>query len=212
MDVTSMRSSCGIQGLAPHIDIPSSKAVYLPHELKVAVLAQLDKGDLKTVRLVSKEWNALATRPLFDRVYISCRAHDSEIVKNITRHPVISTGIREPLYDGSFFIKNFSFRDYFDDIYEGVVSFATYCQPGTTLHSKDAQINNWFRYCRRKSIDDSKFYRCHGNDTFLVEGRQIYKDCAAFECHYREGGGLLDDSTGLGSLRNLRSVVLSHDF
>ena len=66
--------------------------VYLPPELKVAVLAQLDKRDLRTVRLVSREWSALATSPLFDRVYISCRAPDLEVFKNITRHPVISTG------------------------------------------------------------------------------------------------------------------------
>ena len=37
--------------------------VYLPRELELAVLARLDKQDLKTVRLVSRERSALATGP-----------------------------------------------------------------------------------------------------------------------------------------------------
>ena len=37
--------------------------VYLPCKLELAILARLDKRDLKTVRLVSREWSALATGP-----------------------------------------------------------------------------------------------------------------------------------------------------
>ena len=48
------------QGPSPQNDIPLPKTVYLPSEMKAAVLAQLEKWDLKTVTLVSKEWNVLA--------------------------------------------------------------------------------------------------------------------------------------------------------
>lgn len=70
MEDVPRRKSRRIQGLVPQIDGPPPKAVYFPPEVKFAVLARLDKWDLKNVRLVSKEWNALATRPLFDRVYV----------------------------------------------------------------------------------------------------------------------------------------------
>ena len=38
--------------------------LYLPRELKVAVLAQLDKRDLKTVRLVSEGMERVSYKPL----------------------------------------------------------------------------------------------------------------------------------------------------
>ena len=70
MEDVPRRKSRRIQGLVPQIDESPPKAVYLPPVLKFAVLARLDNWDLKNVRLVSKEWNALATRPLSDRVYV----------------------------------------------------------------------------------------------------------------------------------------------
>ena len=187
--------------------------VYLPHELKVAVLARLDKRDLKTVRLVSREWGALATSPLFDRVYISCRAPDLEVFRNVTRHPVISTGVRELVYDGSVFIKDLSFREYFGKVLEAVHYLAQPWQSDKHFDSTDAQINGFCRDCHMRDPDISKLYESHGKDTFLVEGYQIYRGHSAFEWQNIESGSLYDDlSMGLGSLKGLRSVVFDHSF
>ena len=207
------RSSRRIQGLAPQVEMTATKAVYLPPELRVAVLAQLEKRDLKAVRLVSKEWNALATRPLFDKVYISGRVKDMEVFKNITRHPVISAGIKELVYDGSLFIKDIDFEDYFEKISDELTVFVHQVQPDTTFGSADVQIKKFLKYCKRQSVSFSKLYKAHGKDTFLVEGYRKYRDCSASECHSIESGLLFHDlCLGLGYLKNLRSVVLSHNF
>ena len=184
---------------------------YLPHELKVAVLAQLDKRDLKNVRLVSKEWSALATDPLFDRVYISCREPDLEIFRNITRHPVISTGVRELVYDDSFFVKDLSFGDYFEQVFEAVHYLAPSWQSDISIGSANVEIDEFCRDCQRTDPDVEELYESHGKDTFLVDGYQIYKEYSAFEWQNIECGWFFDElSTGLGSLKNLRSVVFHH--
>ena len=205
------RSSRRIRGLAPSIDPPPPppKAVYLPPELKVAVLGLLFKSDLKTVRLVSKEWSALATGPLFDRVYISCRAKDMEVFRNVTRHKAISMGVRELVYDGSIFKKEIDLRDYFEKLYLQV-RFAWQLKPATHFDSADAQINRFVQDCNDTTISISKLYKTHKRDTFLVEGFRKYRDCSEFEHRYVERL-LLNEflCAGLYSLKHLRSVVLS---
>lgn len=184
--------------------------VHLPYELKVAVLAQLDRRDLKTVRLVSREWNALATNPLFDKVYVSCRAPDLEVFRNITRHPVISTCVKELVYDGSTFIRDLSFRGYFDQVFDAVRLLALQADSDIRFESADVQINE---FCRDFQRRDSEIYGSHGKDTFLFEGYQIYREYSAFEWQGIECGWFFDElSTGLGSLKGLRSVVLDHHF
>ena len=187
--------------------------VHLPQELKVAVLAQLDKRDLKAVRLVSSEWSALATIPLFDKVYVSCRAPDLEVFRNITRHPVISTVVRELVYDGSTFMKNLSFIRYFDQVFDAVRSLALHADSDIHIESADVQINDFCRDCQRGDPDVSEIYGRHEKDTFLVEGYQIYREYSAFEWQGIECGWFSDElSTGLCSLKGLRYVVLDHDF
>ncbi len=213
------RSSRRTRGLAPRNDVLPPRAMYLPPELKVAVLAQLDKMDLKTVRLVSKEWNTLATKPLFDRVYISSRAKDMEVFKNITGHPVISTGIRELAYDGSLFGRDLEFKDYFDSIFYDVFWIAQrWCRrhPDTPFDSGDVQTNKFFQYCQKEIVSYSKLsknlYKNHKRYKFLVEGHQKHRDHSAFERSCIESGLFSNDLyTGLGSLNNLRSVVVRHD-
>ena len=181
---------------------------YLPHELKVAVLAQLDKRDLKNVRLVSKEWSALATGPLFDRVYISCREPDLKVFRNITRHPVISTGVRELVYDGSFFVKDLSFGVYFGKVCDAV---RCHGELGISIDSGNVQIDEFVRICKESDPYGSEIYRNYGKDTFLVEGYQIYTDYSAFEWQNIERGWFSDElRTGLGFLKDLRSVRLNN--
>lgn len=191
--------------------MPPPNAVYLPPELKVAVLAGLDKRDLKSLRLVSKKWNALATRPLFDRLYVSCRAKDLEVFKNITRHPVISTCVRELVYDRSIFIKNMDYEEYFDKFYTELDWTLRDWMSDTPFDSADAQVNKYFQDCIENTVRFSKLYKAHKEDTFLVEGYRKYRDHSAFEHQFFEHGLLFDHlCMGLNGLNALRSVVLSH--
>ena len=216
MEIKSRRSSRRIRGLAPQADVsppqaevPPPKAVYLPPELKLDVLARLRKRDLKSVRLVSKEWNALAMRPLFDRVYISCRAKDIEVFSCITRHPVISMGITELVYDASFFKKDIDFEEYFNEIFENVYEYQR-LNPNTSFDSADIQINTFVEECGVENTQSSDLYEDHKKDTFLLEGYRKYRDYSAFEQLFIESRLLFDDLCNVfGSLRNLRSLVLS---
>ncbi len=173
------------------------------------MLALLFKSDLKNVRLVSKEWSALATGPLFDRVYISCRAKDLEVFRNVTRHEVIRMGVREVVYDGSIFKKEINLRAYIRKLCVQV-RIAWQLEHDTPLDSADAQINRFVQDCKDTTTSISKLYKSHRRDTFLVEGYRKYKDCSEFEHRYVERL-LLNDClcAGLSSLEHLRSVVLS---
>ena len=55
------------------------------------------------MRLVSKEWYLLAVTPLSDQVYISPRPKDIEVIERITRHPVLSSAVKDLVYDASQF-------------------------------------------------------------------------------------------------------------
>ena len=221
MGNTSRRSSRQIRGLAPQVDVPPPTTVYLPTELKAAVLAQLDKRDLKTVRLLSKEWNALATGPLFDRVYISCRAKDMEVFKNVTRHPVISTGIRELVYDGSLFARDMDIKEYFWHLY-GELPWITKGLGSELFNCANDEINGFVEDFDNEAIKNNpnrhenfcsrreNFCSRHFHDEFIVEGHKNYQNFAEAE-RLALGNGLflwrLWD--GVGRLNNLRSVVLS---
>lgn len=204
-----MRSSRRIRGLAPHSLVPP---VFLPPELKVDVLARLDKRDLKSVRLVSKEWSTLATGPLFDRVFFSCREVDLQVWEKVTGHPEIGGAVREVVYDGSLFTEDLSFKDYFEVLHDDVRAIVRKRKPDTAFDSADAQINKFVQDCKEKKqlVQVPMLYNAHKMDTFLVKGYHNYGKYAAFELRCFESGSLFNDlCVGLRSLPNLRSVVFN---
>ena len=210
MEYVPIRKSRRIQGLAPQIDEPPTKAVYLPPELKANVLAQLDKRDLKSVRLVSKEWNALAIRPLYDRVYISCRAKDLEVFENITRHPVISTGIRELVYDGSLFQMGMTISDYFWHLHRCLFDITLGLESGP-FNCANNEINKFIADYRNKAVSLRGLYDRHIRDDFIVEGHKNHQNYAEAERHAFETGFFLSRLCGgLRRLENLRSVILNN--
>ena len=205
------RSSRRVRGLAPQSYVSPPKAIFLPPELKVDVLARLDKRDLKSVRLVSKEWSLLATGPLFDRVFFSCRGVDLEVWKNVTRHPVIGGVVREVVYDGSIFKADMDFEKYFRDVYFHIRGIARNWEHDTPFDSADIQINKFVEDCKEKKPVFSKLYKAHKMDKFLVEGYQNYGTYSAFERSCIDKGLIFNDlCMGLRSLTNLRSVVFNN--
>ena len=209
MENTSSRRSRRIQGLPPHIDAPLPKAVYLPPELKVNVLAQLDKRSLKSVRLVSKEWNALATRPLFDRVYISCREMDMEVFQNITEHPVMCTSIRELVYDASLFARDLDIDEYFWALRRKSLIYVRQYWTSKPFNSADDEINAFVSDCHTNKMRDV-FYE-HISDDFIVKGYEKHQRCAKYERRVLGDASFLSRLCGgLRLLSNLRSVKFTN--
>ena len=84
----------------------------LPRELRDEILKLLDKTDLKTVRLISKDWSVCTSHYLFDRIYWSPQDLDLEVFQNIASRPELATCVRELVYDGSQFVE-LSEEEYF---------------------------------------------------------------------------------------------------
>ncbi|MCJ1271816.1 ssDNA endonuclease and repair protein rad10 [Lobaria immixta] len=75
----------------------------LATELIIEILSYLEQRDLKAVRLVSRRYESLASPPLFTKAYIAARRGVMDVFKQVTSHPVLSTYIREVIYDASWF-------------------------------------------------------------------------------------------------------------
>ena len=207
MDSQSTRSSRRVRGLAPQSYVPPPKPVFLPPELKVDVLARVDKRDLKSVRLVSKEWNALATGPLFDRVYFSCREKDLEVWENVTRHPVIGGVVKEVIYDGSLFKDDLTISDYFWELYH-YLPYITLDFRSEPFNSADHEINAFVEDYKNKAIRG--IFNRHKGDAFILEGYRNHQKYAEFERRGLKNGMFLSKICGgLRCLDNLRSVILS---
>ena len=201
------RSSRRVRGLAPQSYVSPSKAIFLPPELKVDVLARLDKRDLKSARLVSKKWSLLATGPLFDRVFFSCRGLDLEVWEKVTRHPVIGGVVREVVYDGSIFKAEMEFEEYFWELCTYLPSITNDFM-SEPFNSADEEINAFIEDCKVKS--DEEIYGRHKGDAFLIKGYKNHLKYAEFERHeLRKGTSLSTLCDGLRRLNNLRSVTFS---
>jgi len=92
-----------IVGLAVEPVPEPRKTIYLPPELKLAIVGCMGKQGLKKVRLVSREWSMYAILLLFDKVYISPRKVDLTVFNKITQHPILGSVVRKVIYDISRF-------------------------------------------------------------------------------------------------------------
>ncbi|KAI2603050.1 uncharacterized protein GGS25DRAFT_509744 [Hypoxylon fragiforme] len=65
----------------------------LPPEVLLIIFTNcaISSQDLKSLRLVQKSWEGIATRELFRQVYLSALIRDRDTFFNIARHPRLST-------------------------------------------------------------------------------------------------------------------------
>lgn len=80
----------------------------LPSEIVLAILKPLARPDLKSARLVSKNWSLCAAEFLFDIIYISPSKEDIDVFEAMTQHPVLSRCPRHLEYDGAEFLTSYS--------------------------------------------------------------------------------------------------------
>ena len=75
--------------------------MYLPPELKVSIASYLGKKQLKTLRLVCREYEIAASPHLFDKAYLAAREGVLDTFTELTDHPIFSKYVKEIVYDGS---------------------------------------------------------------------------------------------------------------
>lgn len=111
----------------------------MPAEILVEIIRRLPKKDLKSIRRTSKGLHDIATRYLFNSLYISCRLRDRESFTAISEHPVLCHLVTELVYDST----NISFlegQEQFNLNKTSYTRFLTGCQssPRPTEFSKAA--------------------------------------------------------------------------
>ena len=115
---SATRSSKRLRGQSPESERSCVRMPHLPAEIKSTIAEYLEKCDLKSVRLVSKAWSVLVVPFLFDKVYISLRDYDLQVLTNIVTHPVLRRGPKELIWDASRFIPLQRPRAYFHHLME----------------------------------------------------------------------------------------------
>ena len=90
----------------------STYAFVLPQELLLMTFRELYKIDLKSVRLVSRLWNDIASELLFDQIWISHRQKDVEVFNAWTANKRCSSFVKTLLFDASFLDPNMDVSDY----------------------------------------------------------------------------------------------------
>lgn len=74
---------------------------FVPPEILVEIIQCLPKKDIKSVRQTSKGLHDIATRYLFDSLYISSKFKDREAFTAISEHPVFRHLVTELVYDST---------------------------------------------------------------------------------------------------------------
>ena len=213
MQRTAMRAPRRVQGLSPEpnqsVSVPTVSD--LPTELRISVLRNLEKRDLKALRLASKQWCPLATVSLFEKLHVSPRKKDLEIFEKIAKHPVLSTLAKELVYDTSYFVDGLSYLQYFGRLCKELsIVAAQWHRMNRTFDSPNVQLNGLIEELKpRMRRPLTYMYEEHRHDEFIVEGFRLWQELSRYEQLACESGQFYHDlCSGLRQLDGLRSVVL----
>ena len=160
----------------------------LPSEIVLVILKPLARPDLKSARLVSKNWSLCAAGFLFDVIYISPSKEDVDVFKAITQHPVLSGCPRHLEYDGAEFLTSYSKDEFAIEIRD-------------QLEHSDARIietvlANEFGY---ESVEE-----------IIDNGYRKYQDLANYQQDILQSGEFVEIlARGLQNLVGLASVTLA---
>ena len=197
-------------GLSPQ----QTGSLYLPPELKGLVAKCLQKSELKKLRLVSQQWQEMATPLLFDRVYVSPREKDMQIFSNITKHPVLSRSIKAMVCDISE-IPELSYEEYFHLLCYEKRAMTFDLSKKYPFKGPYPSLNRFVNAVICGTLSPSKMFSRFGNYKFIREGFQIWRQLAAEEFQYLENsehGKLFHElCSGLLRLPNLQSVNIGDD-
>ena len=205
------RESRRLRGLGPrHVaqGPPLEKSMpYLPPEILSLVAGYLDKANCKTLRFVSKQWNAVATPLLFDHVYVSSHGKDLEIFKNICRHPQLRTSIKKVVYDVSIFISR-SEDDYFNFVCRLIRQSFHYWRRSLPYFSKSPRLRQLASAIDRNT-PYSTLYPKFKTLPFIKKGFAEWRHNVEDQRECFHGGFYLSDlRSGFSELSNLQSIYV----
>ena len=84
----------------------------LPNELVLQVFSQLGKAECKAVRLVCRDWSALAAGLVHDRIHVSPQDENLQRFTAIAEHPVFSRTVNKLRFDARLYEHDLSEQDY----------------------------------------------------------------------------------------------------
>ena len=209
----------------------------LPTELLLMMFKELHKKDLKSVRLVSAQWNDIATELLFDRIWISHRQKDIEVFNAWTANSKCSSFVKTLVYDASFLDPNMEVDEYVNYLcsqleeidprgldFRGcdphVQEMFYYLWGGRKLNKREQKmtVDHLFKIGRfgRDRAHWLRINKAPGSRILdfpiLQEGHAAYLAEALIEQEIREGGELLVHLTrGLERLPRLQHITYWED-
>ena len=195
------------------VDTPASiqtaRVPYLPPEILRLIANLLLKSDLKCLRVVSKSWHALVTDLLFDRVFVSPRARDLEVLKSISAHATIRTKVKELIYDTSHF-SHMSGEDYFARAHMIIED-----SEWSKSHSQLIYPRNFRRFVRavHANVAYDVLLRKYANTLFIRKGFEDWQRYFLDEKERLDTGTFFSDfCTGIKALPNLRRLTMNSGF
>lgn len=208
-----------VPGLQPEImsstPNPSKSGIpYLPLEVKGLVAKCLEKSDLKSLRCVSKQWHAMATPLLFDKVYVSPRDKDLQIYSHMTKHPLLKHSVKELVCDVSH-VPRVSHEIYFDRLcaqWRALTPDLSKKNPFTSPHP---WLNGFINSINQAKRSRQSLFSKYANDEYIRDGFSLWQELAKEEHKALQGGAhamyYSDPCSGLHRLSNLLSVRMNND-
>ena len=186
--------------------------MHLPNELVLEILQSSDRTDLKSARLVCKNWYLCASRFLFDKIYIAPNEIDIQVFEAITQHPILGKCVRHLVYDASVFASDISKESYLVDFFQQMllVKKMGEASPDNT----DPQIVDLINHYIRSSTElvwhwqDPKIAKWKDH-SFFHPGYQAYQEHSVYQRRALQSGSFLQTLVlGLSRLSCLESVSL----
>ncbi|MCJ1480696.1 hypothetical protein MMC06_000851 [Schaereria dolodes] len=172
---------------------------YLPNEILTLIFSSLCKLDLKSVRLVSQLYSAVAIPHLFDRVYISPREKDIEVFCAIVENSRYRNAVKELVFDGSYLDYELDQEQYLSDLRGDIHA---YCDSGSDRDGLEPHVTELLdgMESRGKLLDNK----------LVMEGYDAYHKAAKVQRALTISGEFLTSMRlGMQQLNRLESVVVS---
>ena len=162
-----------------------------PPEVLLEVFRNSGKTELKSARLVCKEWSWCAAEYLFAKLFVSPHKINLETFQLVSQHPILQKCVRHLEYDGVRFSSDLGLSAYIDLIIREPLAALE-----TPSDGDDLEVKEFFSMAHNL-IDDDGFIsdegltpeeeeRCKGFE-FIQRGFRHYKSQAEFESECLNG-------------------------
>ena len=181
--------------------------MYLPNEIILAILENLEGKHLKSARLVCKTWCSYASGFLFDRIYIAPNKVDLEVFDAITQHPVLSKCVRHLVYDTSKFVPGLTKDNYIHGLWMQTAALIDMEKLG--LDNPDPHIIDWINDVANRRFPLKQAVAKWKDDGFIKRGYKVYEEHSIYQQGMYRGPKFMENFvSGLSRLVGLKSVSL----